>query len=237
MIRAQGMWEVRALLRNGEQLMVTFLMPVLALVVLIQFKSFDIGTPRTAIALAGCIAMGVIAASFTSQSIMIAFDRRWGVLRMLSTTPLGPRGLLWGKVIAVAVLLALQLALLLIVAIVFGAWQPTGVLTLMSAVVLIALGALTFVACGMALGGTMRAEAVLAIANIAFVLMVAAGGVLLPMGASLGAKVMAYTPWGALGEGMRQALTGTLPLVSMLVMAAWALVIGTFAMRIFRWEA
>lgn len=237
MIPAQGMWEVRALLRNGEQLMVTFLMPVLALIVLIQFKSFDIGTPRTAIALGGCIAMGVIAASFTSQSIMIAFDRRWGVLRMLSTTPLGPRGLLWGKVIAVAVLLVLQVALLTIVAMILGSWQPPGVLALGCAVILLVLGALTFVACGMALGGTMRAEAVLAIANIAFVLVVAAGGVLLPMGDSLGAQVMAYTPWGALGEGMRQALTGTLPLVSIAVMAFWALAIGAFAMRIFRWEA
>lgn len=237
MIRAQGMWEVRALLRNGEQLMVTFLMPVLALIVLIQFKSFDIGSPRTAIALAGCIAMGVIAASFTSQSIMIAFDRRWGVLRMLSTTPLGPRGLLWGKVIAVAVLLVLQIALLFIVAVVFGNWHSPGLLSLVCALVLIALGALTFVACGMALGGTMRAEAVLAIANIAFVLVVAAGGVLLPMGDSLSAQVMAYTPWGALGEGMRAALTGAIPLVSIAVMGVWALIIGAFAMRIFRWEA
>ncbi|MDO5727795.1 MAG: ABC transporter permease [Bowdeniella nasicola] len=237
MIRAQAWWELRALLRNGEQLLVTFLLPILALVVLLEFTALNIGSPRTTVALAGCLAMGVIAAAFTSQAIMIAFDRRWGVLRMLSTTPLGPRGLLWGKAIAVVVLLALQITLLLLVATWRGAWQPPPMASMITAIVVIGLGALSFVACAMALGGTLRAEAVLAFANIAFVLMVSAGGVLLPLGDSLGAVLMRYTPWGALGEGLREALLGNIPVVEMVVQAAWALVLGMVAMRVFRWRS
>ena len=66
---------------------------VVALVVLATTELVPLPEPRPAAALGSALAMAV-ASSFTSQAIAVAFDRRWGVLRMLATTPLGPRGLL-----------------------------------------------------------------------------------------------------------------------------------------------
>ncbi|NCD19020.1 MAG: ABC transporter permease, partial [Actinobacteria bacterium] len=97
---AQGRWELRTIMRNGEQLLVSFGLPALALVALHR-GIFALPEPADALGLAGVLAMAVLSSSFTSQAIALGFDRRWGVLRMLSTTPLGPGGLVRGKAIAV----------------------------------------------------------------------------------------------------------------------------------------
>ena len=90
---AQTWFETLAVLRNGEQLLLTMLLSAIALVVLATTELVPLPEPRPAAALGSALAMAV-ASSFTSQAIAVAFDRRWGVLRMLATTPLGPRGLL-----------------------------------------------------------------------------------------------------------------------------------------------
>ena len=120
----QAGWEAKAIFRNGEQLMVTFLLPILALLVLLHVDAFALPEPRPAAALAGALAMAVIASGFTSQAIAVAFDRRWGVLRMLSTTPLGPRGLLAGKAVAVGVVVLAQVLVLAVIAALWGGWRP-----------------------------------------------------------------------------------------------------------------
>src|SRR5690606_25686118 len=134
------------------------------------------GTERHPAALAGVLALAVASTGFTSQAIAVAFDRRWGVLRMLATTPLGPRGLLAGKVGAVLCVLAVQTGVLLAVAVVLG-WRPdVGPGQVLGAAVLMLLGAAAFVALAMLVGGTLRPEAVLAVANLLWVLMAAGGG-------------------------------------------------------------
>ena len=119
---AQARWELRAILRNGEQLLVSFGLPVLALVALLRFPLVEL--PGRGAALAGVLAMAVLSSSFTAQAIALAFDRRWGVLRMLSTTPLGPDGLLRGKALAVVALMVGQTALLAVLAAAMG-WEGT----------------------------------------------------------------------------------------------------------------
>lgn len=232
----QASWETRAILRNGEQLMVAFIMPIIALVALLHIDALGLPEPKAAHALAGSLAMAVIASGFTSQSIAVAFDRRWGVLRMLATTPLGPRGLLLGKAIAVAIIVAAQVLVLCAIAWILGGWRPVSSVSLLLIAITVALGTLAFVALGMCLGGTLRTEAVLAVANIAFVLMVVAGGVLVPVGKHLTGYFLAFTPFGALGEAMRAAALGNLALVPLIVVAAWAAVLSALAVRVFRWE-
>ncbi|WP_324651487.1 ABC transporter permease [Georgenia sp. H159] len=237
---AQTWFETLAVLRNGEQLLLTILLPAIALVVLATTDVVALPEPRPAAALGSAVAMAV-ASSFTSQAIAVAFDRRWGVLRMLATTPLGPRGLLAGKFGAVLAVLVVQVLLLGAIALGVG-WDPggLGLAQVAGAAALAVVGAAVFVAFAMLVGGTLRPEAVLAIANLLFVLMVLGGGLVLPLDmlpAPLDA-VLAYLPPGALGEALRTLLTdGAVDLVALGVLAAWAVLGGVLATRAFRWDA
>lgn len=237
---AQVRFETLAVLRNGEQLMLTMLLPAIALVVLATTELAPLPEPRLAAALGSALAMAV-ASSFTSQAIAVAFDRRWGVLRMLATTPLGPRGLLAGKLGAVLLVLVVQSALLGGIALALG-WRPGGVDLAVVATVaaLMVVATAVFVAFAMLVGGTLRPEAVLAIANVLFVLMVVGGGLVLPLDLMAGPlqTALTYLPPGALGEALRALLTeGTVDLVPLAVLGAWAVGGGVLATRAFRWDA
>src|SRR5690606_38862783 len=84
-VLAQTAFETRAVLRNGEQLLLTFILPAIALVLLVRTDVLGAGD-RHATALAGVLALAAVSTGFTSQAIAVAFDRRWGVLRLLATT-------------------------------------------------------------------------------------------------------------------------------------------------------
>lgn len=229
-------FEIRAVLRNGEQLLLTVVLPVLLLVGVARTDVVDLGTDdRIVVVAPGALALAVLSTAFTSQAIATGFDRRWGVLRLLGTTPLGPDGLLAGKVLAVLAVEAGQLALLGTIAAGLG-WRPTG---LAAAALLLVLGTAAFVALALVVAGTMRTEAVLAVANLVWVLLAAGGGVLLPLDTlpDGAAAVAAWLPSGALGEGLRTALAGGgLDVGATLVLLAWAVVGSGLAARFFRWS-
>ncbi|WP_413450293.1 ABC transporter permease [Georgenia phoenicis] len=239
-VLAQTRFETFAVLRNGEQLLLTLLLPAIALVALASTDLVPLPGPRAHAALGSALAMAV-ASSFTSQAIAVAFDRRWGVLRMLATTPLGPRGLLAGKLGAVLVVLVVQTVLLGGIGLAVG-WRPDGldVVQVLGAAALMVLGTAVFVTFALLVGGTLRPEAVLAVANLLFVLMVVGGGLVLPLDTlpSAVAAVLAFLPPGALGEGLRTLLTeGTVDVVALVVLAAWAVLGSVLATRAFRWDA
>src|SRR6478735_12242999 len=92
-VLAQAGFETSTLLRNGEQLLVSIVLPALVLVGLHATGSPSLGPGRRIdVAVPGVIALCVVSASFTSQAISTAFDRRYAVLRYLGTTPLGRGG-------------------------------------------------------------------------------------------------------------------------------------------------
>lgn len=239
-VLAQVGFETVAVLRNGEQLLLTFFLPLLALAGLLLTDVVPMPEPRAQAALAGAVAMALVATSFTSQAIAIAFDRRWGVLRMLGTTPLGPRGLLLGKLGAVLCVVLVQLVALAALGLALG-WRPAlGGAQAVACAVFLLLGAATFVSLALLVGGTLRPEAVLALANVLFVLMVLGGGLVLPlavMGEPL-ATIMALLPPGALGEGLRTLATeGLVDVRALGALAVWSVLGGWLATRSFRWAA
>lgn len=239
-VRAQARFETLAVLRNGEQLLVTLVIPVVALIALGRSSFVDVGTggaARIDVVTPGVLGLAVMAGSMTSQAIATAFDRRNGVLRLLATTPLGRGGLLAGKALAVLVVAALQVVVVGAVALAVG-WRPAAA-GLAPAALALLLGVAAFTALALLLAGTLRAEAVLAVANLLLVVLAVVGGVVLPVADLPGwwASVAQWLPPGALGEALRGALVdGAFPAAHLGALAAWTLVLGAAVRRWFRWS-
>ncbi len=201
---AQARLEWHLLMTNGEQLLLTLVIPVAALVAigLLGLGTLEAATP-------GVMALAILSSAFTATAIATGFERRSGVLKLLGATPLRRSGLLVGKVGATFAVIVVQLVLITVTALLLG-WDPPP-LTLadvLALVVLVALGTLALGAWGFALAGVLRAEATLAVANAIFLLLLFAGGTVLstdrmpgPMGA-----LVSLLPTGALGNGLRAVL-------------------------------
>lgn len=236
---AQARFEARIVLRNGEQLLVTLVLPVIVLVVLSRTDLVELASSRSRIDVVapGVLALAIMSSAFTSQAITTAFDRRNGVLRLMSTTPLGVRGLAAGKALAVLGVEVVQMLVLGGVALALG-WRPE-VAGIPAALGVAALGTAAFTALAILIAGTLRSEAVLAVANLLWVLLLIAGGAVLPASdlPEVWGAVVAILPSGALGDGLRGALLdGTAPALSWLVLAGWTTLLTWAATRAFRWD-
>lgn len=236
-VAAQARFEAGILARNGEQLLVSLVLPALALGALVMTSYPDLPTPRIAVVAPGVLALAVVSTAFTGQAIQTAFDRRYGVLRMLATTPVGTDGLLAGKALAICAVALVQLVVLGLIAVVMG-WRPD-LVGLLLAPVTAALGVWVFVALALLVAGAMRAEAVLAVANLVWVLLAGVGGLLLPA-KTLGttaASVVGWLPSAALGDAFREQLAhGSLPLLPWLVLLVWGAGLSLAVVRTFRWR-
>ncbi|ANY08993.1 ABC transporter permease [Pseudonocardia sp. HH130630-07] len=237
MLRAQGGLEARLALRNAEQVLLTLLIPAALLAALTLIPALPSPEPRVDWVLASMLALAVMSSAFTSQAIALGFDRRYGALRRLAATAI-PRWLLvCGRLTAVAVVVVIQVVVLLVLAAVLG-WTPFGA-RLDGAIVAVALGAAAFGALGILVGGTLRAEIVLAVANVVWFLLLLAGGIVVPVADLPGplAVVATWLPSGALAEALRAALgTGEFPPAGpLLVLAGWAVAAGLLAARTVRW--
>jgi ABC-2 type transport system permease protein len=183
------------------------------------------------------LALCVVSAAFTAQAISTGFDRRYGVLRYLGVTPLGRGGLVVAKALATLAVVALQLVVMSALGLALG-WHPVAG-GIVWALVFVVAGTWAFVALAMLLAGTLRAEAVLAVANLVWVLLLGLGGVLvprseLPPGLS---HVAAVLPSAGLADGLRSALVdGSLNLPALLVVVGWGAVASVLAARFFRFD-
>lgn len=237
-VRAQARFETRTLLGNGEQLLVSIVLPALALLGLHVAATPDLGPGRRIdLAVPGVLALAVVSTAFTGQAIATGFDRRYGVLRLLGVTPLGSRGLLVAKACAVAVVVAAQTLVLGGLGLALG-WHPrwSGVPL---AVGFLLLGCWVFVALALAVAGRLRAEGVLVVANLLWVLFAVGGGLLLATDRYPGAwaGVARLLPTGALGDGLRAALTDSGSTAwPALVLVAWGVLLSAVAARAFRWS-
>lgn len=241
MVGRQSAMELRLLVRNGEQLLLTVAIPLLLLVVGTRADAVvDLGPGRTIdVITPGVLGLAVLSTSFTSVAITTGFERRYGVLKRLGASPLPRWGLLAGKVLAVLVVELVQLALLAVVALGLG-WRPAGGLAAVGSTLLVVLLATAaFGALGLLIAGTLRAEATLALANLAYVVLLVGGGLFLPRDRhpETVQPLIGALPSGALGEALRETVTGAAPpLSAVAVLLTWAGIAGGLTVRTFRWE-
>src|SRR5579872_533928 len=179
-IAVQTRYELLLTLRRGENILITLIVPVL---LLIFFTSLNIvpavNDGAINFLLPGILALAIMAAGMVNLGIATAYERYYGVLKRLGSSPLPRSGLIIAKVISILVLEVIKVVLLIGVAILLYGWQPVGSswLTLLT----LALGTITFAAIGLAMAGALRAEITLAGANALFLLFVLIGGGILPL--------------------------------------------------------
>ncbi len=127
MVAAQARMETRLLLRNGEQLLLAVVIPLVVLVGgILAARGFDLSLSAAPVDLLtpGVLALAVMSTSFTSLAIATGFERRYGVLKRLGSSPLPRSGLLAGKVGALLVVETIQLVVLGAAGLALG-WSPT----------------------------------------------------------------------------------------------------------------
>ena len=151
-VRAQTGAELSMTLRRGESLLLTIGIPVLLLVFFSAVHLLPTGTPHPVDFLApGVLALAVMGTAMVNLSIQTGFERGYGVLKRLGSTPLGRPEMLASKIIAILAVEALQVAVLVPVAVGLG-WHPSGA-TLPQAVAAIVLATLAFGGIGLAMAG------------------------------------------------------------------------------------
>ncbi|HWU20228.1 MAG TPA: ABC transporter permease [Nocardioides sp.] len=240
-ILAQASMESRLMVRNGEQLLIAVVIPVIVLVggvtggahlKLHESRSLvDIFTP-------GVLALAIMSTAFTSLAIATGFERRYGVIKRLGASPLPRLGLLAGKVLALVMVEILQLVVIGGVGLALG-WSPTVCLAGVAGFLLAAvLGTAAFASLGLFVAGVLRAEATLAAANLIYLLLMAGGAVVLPASTYGGyGHVARFLPSGALGEAVRRAFQdGRVAWAELAVLLVWAIVGSTLTARTFKWE-
>jgi ABC-2 type transport system permease protein len=241
MIAAQAAFDTRTLLRNGEQLLLTLVIPVLLLAGFSEASVLNLGAGSRVDFLApGIIALAVMSTAFTSQAIATGFERRYGVLKRLGATPLGRGGLISARTISVIAVEVLQLVVIAVVALVIG-WRPHGGwLAVLTVALLVVAGTAAFSGLGLLMAGTLRAEATLAAANLVYLVLLGLGGVMFPLAKfPAGMRpVLELLPITALSGGLRAILQqgAAFPVRDLLVLLVWAAAAIALAARYFRWD-
>jgi ABC-2 type transport system permease protein len=236
-VAAQARVELLLTLRRGESLVVSLAIPV---GILVFFTKVDVAQTSlrdpVQFLVPGTLALAVMSTAMVSLGIATGYERRYGVLKRLGSTPLSRAGLLAAKTISVLALEAVQAVVLLAVGAALG-WQNRG--SIAAAVGLLLVGTVAFAGIGMFFAGVLRAEANLAVANGLFLLLLFLGGMAYPLSrlpAYLEAVARAL-PAAALSDTVRQALSaGPISIGALVTLVAWAIGAPLIAARTFRWE-
>lgn len=238
MLGAQTAMEFRLLLRNGEQVGLTLVIPLLLLFFFNLPLLYSLDTPRRIDFVApSIIALAVMSASFTGLAIGTGFERKYAVLKRLGATALPRSVLLGGKTLAVLLLELVQIALISALGLALG-WHPHGDPLLV--LLLVVVGTAAFGGLGLLVAGTLRAEVTLAAANLIWLVLLFAGGIAIPLTKypHAASDVLRFLPSAALSDGLHQVLQGHggLPVRPVLTLLVWAAVALPAAARWFRWE-
>jgi ABC-2 type transport system permease protein len=225
-------------LRRGESLLVTLVIP---LGILVFFSKVDaVNTTYKEpvdFLVPGVLALAVMSSAMVSLGIATGYERRYGVLKRLGSTPLSRAGLLSAKTLNVLVLEVVQAAVIVLTGVALG-WHVTG--GLVAALALLLVGTVAFAGIGMLMAGTLRAEANLALANGLFLVLLFLGGMAYPL-AKLPDALETFAkalPAAALSETVRAVVTPghSFPTGELVVLLVWAIAAPLAAAQWFRWE-
>lgn len=244
-VRSQLAMEARLTLTNGESMLLILGIPVL---LLLFFGSVDV-LPTGSVAddpvdflVPGVLALGVMSTSFVNLAISTGFDRQYGVLKRLGSTPLTRAELLGAKIITLLVLEVVQFAAILGVGAALG-WPGEGV-SLLPGIAIAAAGSIlatiAFAGLGFFIAGTMRGLVALAVANALYLVLLLVSGVIIPLAefSATVRSVVRLLPTTALAEIVHAALSpsGNTPARAWVVLVIWAAVSPPVAARWFRWS-
>ncbi len=239
-LAAQSAAEVRMTLRRGDSVLLALGIPVGLLVffslVDVLPKPAGVTDPVTFLA-PGILALAVMSTAMVSLGIATGFERQYGVLKRLASTPLGRPALLGAKTVAILAVEALQTVVLVAVALALG-WNPAGDAGL--AIVAIVIATVAFAGIGLLMAGTLRAEVTLAGANGLYLVLLLLGGMVIPLGRLPGPlrSVARALPSGALSDALHGSLAAgaTVPGRAWAVLAIWAVAAPLAAGLTFKWE-
>jgi len=237
MLAAQTGMELRLLLRNGEQVGLTLIIPLLLELFFNLPLLYSLDGRRIDFVVPSILALAVMSAAFTGLAIGTGFERKYAVLKRLGATALPRSVLLSAKTLAVLIIEVLQAGLVCALGFALG-WHPHG--DPVWAVLLIALATVAFGGLGLLLAGTLRAEVTLAAANLVWMVLLFAGGIAIPLSKYPHgvAEVLRCLPSAALSDGLHSVLQDGdgLPVRPVLTLLVWAVVALPLAARWFRWE-
>lgn len=239
-LAAQSAAEVKLTVRRGESVLLTLGIPVALLVVLTAVDVLPLphGVHHAVDFLfPGILALAVLSAALVGPAIAVGFDRQYGVVKRLGTTPLGRPRLIAAKVASVLAVELLQVVVLTLVAVALG-WRAHSV-EVPAALGGILLATVAFSGLGLLLGGVLPGLTTLAAANGLYVLLLLLSGMVFPVdrlpgGAEAAAKLLPSTALAEVLQGALRSGAG-IPAEAWVVLAVWALVAPPLAARNFRW--
>jgi ABC-2 type transport system permease protein len=239
-LKAQVRAELRLTARRGDAVLLTLAIPVGLLVFfsLVDVLPKPAGVKHPVQFLApGVLALAVMSTALVSLGIATGFERQYGVLKRLGTTPLGRPRLLASKMTSVLAIEIVQVVVIVVAALLLG-WDPGGPVGL--AVPAVLLATVAFAGLGLLMAGTLKAEVTLASANGLYLLLLLLGGMVFPLTKlPTGLRDVAQAlPAGALSDALHGALTSgaSVPGRAWLVLVIWAVAAPLAAARTFRWE-
>ncbi|NUS11589.1 MAG: ABC transporter permease [Streptomyces sp.] len=176
--------------------------------------------------------------SFNVMPGVLAGYRESGVLRRMRTTPVGPARVLAAQLLVTLATAAVSVAAVLLVArLAFGVPLPR---RLGGYVVAIVLTALALVAIGLFVAAASpNGRVANAVGAALFYVMMATAGLFFPIDAMppVLRRISRAAPLGAAVQALGDATRGHWPhAAQLLVLAAYAVVFGAGAVRLFRWE-
>jgi ABC-2 type transport system permease protein len=235
--------ELRLVLRRPENLFATIVIPTL---VLVLFSSVSIlptdGGRSVDFLLPGSIALAVIATSLVSLGITTGYDRSYGVLKRLGGSPLSRPELIVARILTVLVVETAQVLLLIGTAIALLGWLPVSGVSVPLLIGGVVLGTVAFAGLGLLLAGILRAETMLAVANLLFLAFLALGGIVVPVDRLPApvATIAGALPAAALSDVLRIALASTGvggdALSLLVLLAVWGALAVGLAAATFSWE-
>jgi ABC-2 type transport system permease protein len=239
-LREQVAAEITMTLQRGETLLVTLGIPAFLLVFFSEVHVLPTGDRHPIDFLApGVLALAVMSTAMVSLGIATGFERSYGVLKRLGSTPLGRPRLLAAKIVSVVAVEVVQVVVLVAIAIGLG-WRPHTSAGL--AVVAELLATVAFAGIGLTMAGALKAEINLALSNGVYLVLLLIGGIVFPVSKLGGFAVVARAlPAAALSRALQATLggggtAGAVPAEAWIVLAVWAVGAPVIAAVMFRWE-